>query len=71
MRNLKAEMARYGVTVKDFQALLGSSERTVRKKLNGYADFTVPEIIKIKRAFFPGCSLDYLFCDDIADPKGA
>lgn len=72
MRNLKAEMARYNVSVRDMQAALGLSEKSVRKKINGEVDFTVSEIFKIKRAFFPKCSLDYLFAkDDAAETKGA
>ena len=35
MKNLLAEMARYGVSRYDIQKLLGCSEATVRNKLSG------------------------------------
>lgn len=39
LRNLMAEMARYGVTNLDIKNLLNCSERTVTNKLNGETDF--------------------------------
>lgn len=64
MRNLRAEMERYGVTVTDIQKNLGCSEKTVRNKINGETDFTLPEAFKIKNEFFKGYTLEYLFADD-------
>ena len=61
MRNLRAEMERYGVTVADIQKILGCSEKTVRNKINGETDFTLPEAFKIKNEFFKGYTLEYLF----------
>ena len=52
MKNLIAEMARYGVRITDIQNLLNCSERTVRNKLNNERDFTIPEALKIRSTFF-------------------
>lgn len=66
MRNLRAEMERYGVTVANIQKILGCSEKTVRNKINGETDFTLPEAFKIKNEFFKGYTLEYLFATDTA-----
>ena len=64
MKNLVAEMARYGVRIADIQNLLNCSERTVRNKLNNERDFTIPEALKIRSTFFPGMSIEYLFATE-------
>ena len=64
MKNLIAEMARYGVRIADIQNLLNCSERTVRNKLNNERDFTIPEALKIRSTFFPGMSIEYLFATE-------
>lgn len=61
MRNLSAEMARYGVSNMDIQALLGCSNKTVTNKLSDNTAFSVGEAIKIRDAFFPGLRIEYLF----------
>lgn len=40
MDNLKAEMQRNGLTVKDIMSTIGCSEKTARNKINGETDFT-------------------------------
>lgn len=67
MKNLVAEMARYGVRISDIQNLLNCSERTVRNKLNNERDFTIPEALKIRNTLFPGMSIEYLFA---TEPEG-
>ena len=64
MKNLSAEMARFGVSNGDLQALLGCSAKTVSNKINGATDFTAPELFKIRDTFFPGLRLEYLFAED-------
>lgn len=71
MKNLKAEMERYGITILDIQLLLGVSERTVRNKLSGETDFTYPEALKIRDAFFPNYRMEYLFYRDDVESKSA
>ena len=61
LRNLRAEMERYGVSVHDIHMLIGKTERCVRDKVNGRATFTLPEAIKIRDTYFQGMSMEYLF----------
>lgn len=61
MRNLKAEMARYGVTTNAIGKAIQSTDRTVTNKLNGSSEFTIEEAITIRDSFFPGLRLEYLF----------
>lgn len=48
MDNLKAEMQRNGLTVRDIMATIGCSEKTARNKINGETDFTYPEAEKVR-----------------------
>lgn len=64
MKNLLAEMARYGVSRYDIQKLLGCSEATVRNKLSGESEFTVSEALKIRNSYFIGFRVEYLFAKD-------
>lgn len=61
MKNLSAEMARFGVTNSDIQAILDCSRRTVANKLNNATEFSVSEAIKIRDALFSGHRIEYLF----------
>ena len=64
MKNLKAEMVRRGLGISDLQHVLGSSEKTVRNKLNGVTEFTIREAIEVRNRYFDGLSLEYLFATD-------
>lgn len=64
MNNLKAEMARTGVSKKDIEILLGCSMKTVDNKLDEITEFTVPEAFKIRDTFFPNQRMEYLFKTD-------
>lgn len=64
MRNLKAEMARYGITNNDIQKVLNCSERTVKNKLSGETEFTLPEAFKVRDSYFQGLRIEYLFATD-------
>lgn len=59
--NLRAEMARHRLSIKDLAACIGVSENAFRNRLAGKTEFTMLEIVRIKRAFFKNLSLDYLF----------
>lgn len=59
--NLRAEMSRIGIRQRDIAKLLGVSELTVSKKMNGKSSFTIDEAFLIQKTFFPNLSLDYLF----------
>lgn len=62
MKNLKAEMARAGVSKEDIMNLLGCSIKTVNNKLDEVTDFTVPEAFKIRDTYFANLRMEYLFC---------
>jgi plasmid maintenance system antidote protein VapI len=59
--NLDAEMARKGVTKGKIAEFLGLRYATVIDKTNGKSRFYFDEAIKIKKNFFPECSVEYLF----------
>ena len=69
--NLSAEMARKRIGRKNIAEALGSSEKTVKRKIDGSSDFSVPEAIKIRDKFFPGMELDYLFANESPDEPNA
>lgn len=64
MKNLVAEMKRYGISNSDIQSLLGCAEKTVRNKLSEETEFTVSEAFKIRDAYFPAIRPEYLFASD-------
>ena len=61
LRNLKAEMARNGVSTEMVMTVLGKSDKTTRDKINGKSSLYLSEAMKIRDSFFPGLSLEYLF----------
>jgi len=64
MRNLQAEMARYGISVVDIAKLLGCTEKTIRSKLAETTDFTYPEARLIHVKLFSTLQMEYLFASD-------
>ncbi|MEY8229967.1 helix-turn-helix transcriptional regulator [Blautia coccoides] len=56
--NIRAEMGRHDLTIKELAVKLGLSSNSVSFKLNGKREFTLSEIEHIANMF--GCSLDYL-----------
>lgn len=69
MRNLSAEMARFGVSYADLMDLLSCTQKTVSNKLNDSTEFSVSEAMKIRDKFFPGMRIEYLFATDTAHPS--
>lgn len=63
-KNLRAEMARSGVTIGELAEFLGVRFATVSDKMNGRSRFFCEEAIRIKRKFFPAYSIEYLFDQD-------
>lgn len=61
MKNLQAEMKRFGVTVFDVKNVLGCSEKTARNKIVGNSEFTICEAMRIRDTLFPGLRLEYLY----------
>lgn len=62
--NIRAEMARKGLTATSMAKNLKINERTLGNKLSGKSEFTWTEVNRIKTMFFPNCSLEYLFEQD-------
>lgn len=69
LRNLRAEMARYGVTIGDIADFLGVRYATVSDKINGRYRFYYDEAVRIKNRFFPECDIEYLFANDGVEDK--
>ena len=59
--NLKAEMARLGINMRDLSELTGIKYPTLVSKMSGKNEFTLWECIKIKNALNVTMSLDVLF----------
>lgn len=64
VKNLEAEMKRYGVSRSDIADLLGLSYRTIHSRFNGESGWGYAECVKIRDMYFPDKSLDYLFETD-------
>ncbi len=58
--NLYAELARNGMSKKEFASSLGVSERTIANILSGKSEFKISELKTIVD-LFPDCSPEYLF----------
>lgn len=63
-RNLRAEMAREGITMVHIADYLNLRYATVNEKVNGKYRFYYDEALKIKQRFFPNQSIEYLFEKD-------
>ncbi|MBS6295945.1 MAG: hypothetical protein KH416_07465 [Dialister sp.] len=61
LRNLMAEMTRIGIYNKDIAAIISKDEKSVSNKILCKTEFTRKEMVAIKKAYFPNCSMDYLF----------
>lgn len=70
-RNLRAEMARSSITIGDLAQKLGVRYATVSDKINGRFRFYYDEALQIKKEFFPGCELEYLFESQERRGRGA
>lgn len=66
LANLKAEMARYGISTLDIAKVAQRTNKSIRDKISGKTDFTMPEGLAIRNALFPGLSLEYLFASEDA-----
>lgn len=59
-RNLRAEMARNGISKKQAEEVIGLSAPSMYRRFQGSTDFKVGELVKIRDTFFPELSLDHL-----------
>lgn len=69
--NLKAEMARRSISILDIAKEIGRTDRSVREKISGRTQFSMPEAAMVRDKFFPGYSLEYLFTNEQSDDQGA
>lgn len=61
--NLRTELHKKGMTLKQYAVFLGVGEKTVQNKIKGVTDFTYPEFKKTC-FLFPEYNADYLFEED-------
>ena len=59
--NLKAELARNKITIKDLSERLDINYSTLKNKVSGITDFKCREMYLIKKEVFPNQTIDYLF----------
>lgn len=59
--NLRAEMARNGVSVRDMETALNMPANRTYARLSGRTPFTLREAIKLRSTFFPALTIEYLF----------
>lgn len=67
-RLLKAEMVKKNMTITKLASEIGISEKTLRNKINGDTDFTLPEAQAIRRILKSEMTLDDLFATE--DERG-
>lgn len=59
--NLIAEMARAGLTAEQLAQGININPSTMSAKLNNEGRMKLKEAAEIRRIFFPGMEIDYLF----------
>lgn len=60
-RILRAEMIKKNKTITQLASEIGVTEKTLRNKINGDTDFTLPEAQAIRRILKSELTLDELF----------
>lgn len=66
--NLKAELARNGITYKELGKAVGKTENWIENRILGRASMPIEISMLIKNTFFPNYSYDYLFSNEIIPP---
>lgn len=59
--NLKAEMKRNSITIKDMAETLGKNKDVIGRKLRYPNLLKYPEAVQIRDTFFANINMDYLF----------
>jgi len=71
-KNLRAEMARLdNISGKVIADAIGTTAQAFYDKMSGRSEFKRGEMVKIRKAFFKGMTLDYLFYCEEDDYKEA
>lgn len=65
--NLKAEMARNKVEIKDLMCVTGKSRAAISNNINGRGKFSIGDAISIKNKLFPALTIDYLFALELEE----
>ena len=65
-RILESEMVKAGINKREIAKAISASERTVRKRFSGTAEWKLPEMEAVRDKYFPDKRLDYLFKRDSA-----
>lgn len=60
-RNLRAEMVKKNKTIYQLASDIGVAEKTLRNKIKGDTDFTLPEAQAIRKILKSDLTLDELF----------
>lgn len=63
--NLKAEIARKGISRKELATVIDCTEGTLSMKINEKSSFTIPEALANKHYLGVNCSLEELFKSDV------
>lgn len=61
--NLRVEMARKQITIKEMSEFLGISRDTLANKLARKRQLNLDEALSLAKYFFPNSTLDYLFSE--------
>ena len=65
-KNLKAEMIKQDISIKDIASLLNIKVDTARLKVNGKIPLRMPECQEIASLFSESNSIDYLFSKNLS-----
>ena len=65
--NLRAEMARNGITISKIAKIIGVTRDTMGKKLSQKSPINLDEAFAIQKEFFPDSDVSYLFAELIQD----
>lgn len=67
--NLKAEMARKNITVKEIAEFLGKNDSWLDNRISGKASLPLVDGVRIKNKFFPEIDIEVLFSDSAIIPS--
>ncbi|OPY60115.1 MAG: hypothetical protein A4E56_02896 [Pelotomaculum sp. PtaU1.Bin065] len=62
-KNLRAEIARQGLTGKQIATAIGISPRSFSRRMSGKTQFLYKETLQMRNIFFKNLSLNYLFAE--------
>lgn len=65
--NLAAEMSRNGITAEKIAKQIGINAATMSAKINKKDRMKLCEAARIRDAFFPNMSIDYLFSTELVE----